>query len=60
MCLLKEVDKYNERDNRPSGGLFAWIGGIAMDELPEPAVSVRADASVDELWNKLFAYEQSR
>ena len=60
MCLLKEVEKFNEKESQQSGGLLAWLGGIAMDEPNESVVSVDSNASVDELWNKLFTYEQSK
>lgn len=60
VCLLKEVEKFNTVEKQQGGGLFAWIGGIAMDELKEPAVAIDTNTSVDELWNRLFKYEQSK
>lgn len=57
--MLKEVEKFGEKD-KSSGGLFAWIGGIAMDEPKEPIIAVDSKETVDELWNRLFDYEQSK
>ena len=58
VCVLKEVEKYNESESG-GGGLFAWLGGIGMNEEPE-RVSVQPDATVEELWRRLLQYEQSR
>ena len=56
--MLKEVEKYNENSSG-NGGLFSWLGGIGMEEIPEE-VPVQSDTSVDELWRRLLQYEQSR
>lgn len=58
VCVLKEVEKYNENESG-GGGLFTWLGGIGMNEEPEK-VSVQPDATVEELWRRLLQYEQSR
>lgn len=57
--MLKEVEKYNENSSG-NGGLFSWLGGIGMEEIPEEVVPVQPDTSVDELWRRLLQYEQSR
>lgn len=54
------MEKFNTVEKQQGGGLFAWIGGIAMDELKEPVVAIDTNTSVDELWNRLFKYEQSK
>lgn len=58
VCVLKEVEKYNESESG-DGGLFAWLGGIGMSEEPEKVI-VQPDATVEELWRRLLQYEQSR
>ena len=57
--MLKEVEKYNENSSG-NGGLFSWLGGIGMEEIPEEVVPVQSDTSVDEVWRRLLQYEQSR
>lgn len=41
--------------------MFSWLGGISLgdDNLEHPAREKDSRESVDELWNKLFRYEQS-
>lgn len=60
VCLLKEVEKYSEKERQSSGGLFTWLGGIAMDDSNEPIIPIETKETVDELWNRLFDYEQSK
>ena len=58
--MLKEVEKFSEKEKQSSSGLFAWLGGIAMDDSNEPIIPIETKETVDELWNRLFDYEQSK
>lgn len=57
MCVLKEVEKFEERSEQNS--LLTWLGGIAMGEEVQETKREDSRESVAELWNKLFQYEQS-
>lgn len=57
MCVLKEVEKFEERSEQSS--LLSWLGGIALGEEVKETKREDSRESVAELWNKLFQYEQS-
>ena len=50
------MDKYNERKSQ-QGGFFSWLGGISIVEEVTTQPALNENASVDELWNRLFQYE---